>query len=259
MRLVMLAIEIYRALPQQGLHNFQVLTQVTERRPKIDPKHLLYDRPVAWAKSKTEPSRRQVRDHDHPLVDQIVGRVVLTDAGDDLAGLLFAEVDGELEQLVAALHRLGAPDQADPQLHREELIEGDAALGEGLGGVARFTAAAKLPRTERQERQQELLALQNDIEQAEVQGLQYLSYAEARLLQPVLNQIDEAIQAEAEAGSYDLVLPTVANNAPVFLYRSDRIEDLTVAIMTRLGIDPNTPPLGQQQQQGAPVAPGAGQ
>ena len=111
----------------------------------------------------------------------------------------------------------------------------------------------------RQERQQELLALQNDIEQAEVQGLQYLSYAEARLLQPVLNQIDEAIQAEAEAGSYDLVLPTVANNAPVFLYRSDRIEDLTVAIMTRLGIDPNSAPLGQQQQQGAPVAPGAGQ
>ena len=54
------------------------------------------------------------------------------------------------------------------------------------------------------------------------------------------------------------VLPTVANNAPVFLYRSDRIEDLTVAIMTRLGIDPNSAPLGQQQE-GAPVAPGAGQ
>ena len=101
----------------------------------------------------------------------------------------------------------------------------------------------------RQERQQELLGLQNDIEQAEVQGLQYLSYAEARLLQPVLNQIDEAIQAEAEAGSYDLILPTVANNAPVFLYRSSRVQDLTVPIMTRLGIDPNSAPIGGQEPQ----------
>ncbi|WP_420457373.1 OmpH family outer membrane protein [Rubrivirga sp.] len=111
----------------------------------------------------------------------------------------------------------------------------------------------------RQERQQELLALRNDIEQAEVQGLQYLSYAEARLLQPVLNRIDEAIQAEAAAGSYDLVLPTVANNAPVFLYRSDRVDDLTPAIMGRLGIDPNSAPVGQQPQAQAPPVSVPGQ
>lgn len=105
----------------------------------------------------------------------------------------------------------------------------------------------------RQTRQQELLQLRNDIEQAEVQGLQYLSYAEARLLQPVLNQIDQAIADEAEAGSYDLILPTVANNAPVFLYRSERIDDLTPAIMGRLGIDPDSPPVTQQQ--GPPPPP----
>lgn len=108
----------------------------------------------------------------------------------------------------------------------------------------------------RQTRQQELLQLRNDIEQAEVQGLQYLSYAEARLLQPVLNQIDEAISGEAEDGGYDVVLPTVANNAPVFLYRSERVDDLTPAVMERLGIDPNAAPVTQQPSPAdTPVAP----
>lgn len=121
-----------------------------------------------------------------------------------------------------------------------------------------FDQSALATDAARQERQQELLQIRNDIEQAEVQGLQYLSYAEARLLQPVLNQVDQAIQAEAEAGGYDLILPTVANNAPVFLYRSDRVADLTVPIMGRLGIDPDSPPLGQQQQ-ATPTAPTPGQ
>ena len=107
-------------------------------------------------------------------------------------------------------------------------------------------------------RQQELIGLRTDIESAESQGLQYLSMVEARLIQPVLNRIDEAIQAEAAAGGFDLVLPTVANNAPVFLYRSERVVDLTVPIMNRLGIDPDSPPFGQQPQaEGAPaIAPG---
>ncbi len=110
----------------------------------------------------------------------------------------------------------------------------------------------------RRTRQQEILQLQNGIEQSEVEGLQYLSYVEARLLQPVLTQIDTAIREEAEAGGYDLVLPTVANNAPVFLYSSDRVPDLTGAIMTRLGIDPDSAPLGQiDPQQQAPPAPSA--
>ena len=123
-----------------------------------------------------------------------------------------------------------------------------------------FDQSAVATDAARQERQQELLQLRNDIEQAEVQGLQYLSYAEARLLQPVLNRIDEAIQAEASAGGYDLVLPTVANNAPVFLYRSERVDDLTVPIMERLGIDPDAAPVGQPAASTPPVAPpGAGQ
>ena len=113
-----------------------------------------------------------------------------------------------------------------------------------VGEYQTFDQSALATDEARLERQQEIVQLQGQIEQAEVQGLQYLSYTEARLLQPVLNQIDEAIQAEAQAGGYDLILPTVANNAPVFLYRSERVADLTVPIMNRLGVDPNSAPIG---------------
>lgn len=117
----------------------------------------------------------------------------------------------------------------------------------------------------RRERQAEILQLQSQAEQAEAQGYQYLSYTEARLLQPVLARVDEAISAEARAQSIDLVLPTVANNAPVFVYASDRVVNLTESVMRRLGIDPAAaapsqgprPPAGTQLPTGgaAPVTP----
>lgn len=115
-----------------------------------------------------------------------------------------------------------------------------------------FAQSAVATDQSRRERQVGLARLQNQIEQAEVQGLQFLSYREAVLLQPVLTQVDEAIQAEAQENGYDLILPTTANNAPVFLYSSSRVPDLTVAIMERLGVDPNAPPFGQQAQAQAP-------
>ncbi len=152
----------------------------------------------------------------------------------------FADVQAQLQQQQAAV-------SARVRVLQDSL---QTVFQAELADYQQFAATPLATDEARAEREQELLALRNDIEQAEVQGLQYLSYAEARLLQPVLNQIDQAISAEAEAGGYDLVLPTVANNAPVFLYRSERIVDL---IMGRLGIDPNSPPLGQPQAQ--PTAP----
>lgn len=165
----------------------------------------------------------------------------------------FADVQQQLQQQQQAVgQRVAVVQDSLQQVFNTKLEE-----------YQTFDQSAVATDAARQERQQELLQIRNDIEQAEVQGLQYLSYAEARLLQPVLNRIDQAIQAEAEAGGYDLVLPTVANNAPVFLYRSERVDDLTVSIMNRLGIDPNAAPVGQQQQPPAPPidppSTGAGQ
>ncbi|HEX8385745.1 MAG TPA: OmpH family outer membrane protein [Rubricoccaceae bacterium] len=127
-----------------------------------------------------------------------------------------------------------------------------------LADYETFRASALATDEARRTRETELLQLQGRIEQAQQQGLQYLSYVEARLLQPVLNRVDEAIQAEAAAQSIDLVLPTVANNAPVFLFASERIVNVTEAVMRRLGIDPATPAPGAATAPGtgAPAAPG---
>lgn len=114
-----------------------------------------------------------------------------------------------------------------------------------------YDASALATDDGRRQRETEIRQLQAQIEGAEQQGYQFLSYSESRLLQPVLAQVDEAITAEAQAQTIDLVLPTVANNAPVFLYASDRIVNITEAVMRRLGIDPSAPPVTQQT--GAPA------
>ncbi len=89
----------------------------------------------------------------------------------------------------------------------------------------------------RQERQVELYQLQSSIEQAQSQGLQYLSYKEAQLLQPLQVKVDAAIRIVSQATGIDLVLPSTANNAPVFLYVSDRLVNITEPVMENLGID----------------------
>lgn len=116
-----------------------------------------------------------------------------------------------------------------------------AVLRERVEAYQAFDQSALATDDARRERQTEILQLQARAEQVEAEGYQYLSYTEARLLQPVLARVDEAISAEARAQSVDLVLPTVANNAPVFVYASDRIVNLTEAVMRRLGIDPSAP------------------
>ena len=89
----------------------------------------------------------------------------------------------------------------------------------------------------RQERQIELYQLQGGIEQAQSQGLQFLSYREAQLLQPLQVRVDEAIRAVSLEMGIDLVLPSTANNAPVFLYVSDRLVNITEPVMANLGIE----------------------
>ncbi len=134
----------------------------------------------------------------------------------------------------------------------------NTALQTQLADYETFRTSALATPEARREREAAMLQLQGQMEQAEQQGIQYLSYVEARLLQPVLNRVDEMIQAEAAAQSIDLVLPTVANNAPVFLYASDRIVNITEAVMRRLGIDPAAaPPAGVTAPGGARPAPGA--
>lgn len=84
----------------------------------------------------------------------------------------------------------------------------------------------------RAERETELRNLQTNIQQAEAAANQKLQRREQQLLQPLLEKLNGAIEAEAQAQSLDLVL-----SAPAILYvNPDRIIDITEAVATRLGI-----------------------
>ncbi len=134
----------------------------------------------------------------------------------------------------------------------------NTALQTKLADYETFRASPAATPETRREREGEMLQLQGAIEQAEQQGLQFLSFREAQLYQPILDRVDGGIRAEAAAQSIDLVIPNTANNAPVVLYASERLVDITEAVMRRLGIDPNAaPPAQPGATQPAPVsAPG---
>lgn len=102
--------------------------------------------------------------------------------------------------------------------------------------------------------QQDLMRLQYELEGMRQQGLQYLAATEARLLQPLLNQVDEAIATVSERENIDLVLSTTANNAPVVLYHNQRVVDITTSVMEELGIDPDAEP-----QEPLPTVDGEGE
>ncbi len=158
--------------------------------------------------------------------------------------------------------------QAQQQLRQEQQAVGtrvrfvqdslNTVLQTKLADYETFRTSAVATPDARRERESDMLQLQGAIEQAEQQGLQFLSYREAQLYQPILDRVDGGIRAEAAAQNIDLVIPNTANNAPVVLYASDRLVDITEAVMRRLGIDPNTPaPAAQGAPQQAPVsAPG---
>lgn len=106
-----------------------------------------------------------------------------------------------------------------------------------VGEYETFDASPLATDEARQERQIELYQLQGQIEQVQSQGLQYLSYKEAQLLQPLQVKVDAAIRIVSQQMGIDLVLPSTANNAPVFLYVSDRLVNITEPVMKNLGID----------------------
>lgn len=100
-----------------------------------------------------------------------------------------------------------------------------------------FDASPLATDSARQARQIELYEIQGQIEQVRSQGLRYLSYKEAQLLQPLQVKVDAAIRIVSQQMGIDLVLPSTANNAPVFLYVSDRLTNITRPVMENLGID----------------------
>jgi outer membrane protein len=89
----------------------------------------------------------------------------------------------------------------------------------------------------RQEREQEIMQLQAELEQGQQRGLQDLSRREARLLQPLLERLQDAIDAVSAELDLTMVFAARANNAPVILYASDDAVNITEEVMENLGLE----------------------
>lgn len=90
----------------------------------------------------------------------------------------------------------------------------------------------------RQEREAELTQLQSEIQQEAAQADQALGEREAELMEPILAQVKEAIDAVAQEKGLDLVLRMQVNIEPILLYANEEtVADITLDVARRLGID----------------------
>lgn len=89
----------------------------------------------------------------------------------------------------------------------------------------------------RQTREEEIVQLQTELQQDQQRRLQALDQRQNELLQPLLNQLQEAINEVATARNLDLVLSSRVSTEPVILFASEQSTvDITTEVMSALGI-----------------------
>ena len=89
----------------------------------------------------------------------------------------------------------------------------------------------------RQTREEEIVQLQTELQQDQQRRLQALDQRQNELLQPLLNQLQVAINEVATARNLDLVLSSRVSTEPVILFASEQSTvDITTEVMSALGI-----------------------
>ena len=90
----------------------------------------------------------------------------------------------------------------------------------------------------RQEREQELVQLQQQIQQEAQDQDQQLAARQAELMQPLLEQIQDAINEVADANGLDIVLRTRVGTEPLLLFvNPETVQDITLDVARTLGLD----------------------
>ena len=90
----------------------------------------------------------------------------------------------------------------------------------------------------RQEREQELLQLQQQIQDEAQNQDQQLAARQAELMQPLLEQIQDAINEVAAVNSLDIVLRTRVGTEPLLLFvNPETVQDITLDVARTLGLD----------------------
>lgn len=127
--------------------------------------------------------------------------------------------------------------QAREQEITADLQERENTIRQQLQELQEMQDSPVLTAEARQQREQEILQLQADFERQQQLGVQDLGRREARLLQPLLARLQDAIDAVSAEMGLAMVFAARANNAPVILYASDDAENITEAVMTELGLE----------------------
>lgn len=90
----------------------------------------------------------------------------------------------------------------------------------------------------RMEREQELVQLQEDIQTEAQSQDQRLAARQAELMQPLLEQIQDAINEVAAANGLDIVLRTRVGSEPLLLFvNPDTVQDITLHVARAMGLD----------------------
>ncbi len=98
---------------------------------------------------------------------------------------------------------------------------------------------ALLSAERRTEREQELLLLQQDIQNAEQMSQQKLGERQIELYEPIFKLVDDALQAVAKEKGLDIVLRSrIGPTEPLILYvNEEKIIDITLDVAQKLGLD----------------------
>jgi len=90
----------------------------------------------------------------------------------------------------------------------------------------------------RQQREQELVQLQQQLQEGAQQKDQQLGRRQAELMQPLLDRVQQAIDKVAQARGLDVVLRSQVGVEPVLLYVNERtIANITIDVARELGIE----------------------
>jgi outer membrane protein len=90
----------------------------------------------------------------------------------------------------------------------------------------------------RQEKEEELGALQNELEQLQSTKSARLNRMEQELMQPLLSRISAAINKVSKARALDLVFSARAGNNMILLYaKEEEAWDISLDVLKELGVD----------------------
>ncbi len=89
----------------------------------------------------------------------------------------------------------------------------------------------------RKDKEQELIALQQSIQQFESEAQNSIVKKQSDLLQPLFTKIGKAITAVAEENNYDFIFSAGAQGVDILLY-AKQDKDATNLVLAKLGIDP---------------------